>query len=119
MEKAEGGDNIDEIVPYVVFTERLPFNVAVTVLAFLNIVIIGLEMDFGPGPSAGIVDRMMWFVVEVVFATWFVIETVIRICNGRHAYVSDIWNVLDCLLVFGNVLDLFVLKPLSVGGYVR
>lgn len=116
---AEGPEVVDVVDSFVPFTDRLPFNMIVVAVTFLNILVLGLEMDFGPGPAARLADRLFWLVLQMLFCIWFAIEMVIRIWSGREGFFRDVWNVLDFCLVCAACIDTFALQPAGTGGQIR
>lgn len=98
----------------VIFTDRLPFNIFVTVTTVLNVVCMGLEQDLSTNTTAAI-----WTFLEYGFLGCFVLELFIRAGVLRKFFFIDLWNMADCLLVILACLDEFFLKPAGVGGQLR
>lgn len=103
------------------FVETVPFCATVAVATLLNILAIGLEVDFGcmgcePEERVG-----AFFGVDAFFAVLFGAELAIRIImgrqhffvyedpvrlNGRRCYLPRIPNLFDTLLVLSRILAL-------------
>jgi len=101
--------------------DSLPFNVWVAFTTVLNIIVIGLEQDIGPG-HVDLADRFTWFVLECFFAVLFVAEMAIRIAltqPKRRKFFRSLWDPLDFLLVLLALLDAVLLSPMGHGGMIR
>lgn len=108
---------------YASVVDRLPFNLWVAAITFLNIVVLGFEQDYGPsGDNVGMADRMLWYMFECGFCICFLVEICMRIYyswDTRWDFVCDIWNAIDIFLVLAAVFDAFILVPAGIGGTIR
>lgn len=103
---------------FIPLVDQLWFNVYVAITTFLNAFLIGLEQEVSES-DGGIGDRLLWFMVELVFAVMFVVEILLRMSCLRSRFVLDIWNICDTLVVLGCVVDALVLQPAKMGGKLR
>jgi voltage-gated sodium channel len=108
-------------VTEVAVLDGLLFNCWVTFTVVLNVIVIGLEQDLGPGNvSPG--ERMVWFMLEVCFCAIFLVELLLRVVlnpEGTWKWFQDAWNLMDLTLVLASALDSLFLGPVGVGGWVR
>lgn len=98
-------------------TEQLPFNLAVGVSVTINAVIIGIEKEV-TDPDAEVADRLLWYMFEMLFALMFGTEMAIRMGVKNSNFFSDIWNLLDLVIVLCAIADL-ILTHTSAGGVLR
>lgn len=104
--------------PKIPLIDQLWFNVFVSVTAFMNAFIIGLEQELSDS-DGGISDRLMWYMVELCFAGVFTVEILLRISCLRVRFLFDIWNVCDTIIVGLCVVDALILQPAKAGGKLR
>jgi voltage-gated sodium channel len=104
--------------PPVNLVDQLWFNVFVTFTTFFNAFIIGLEQEMSDS-DGGVSDRVVWYMLEMIFAGIFTIEILLRISAQKVRFALDIWNVLDTFIVVGCVIDALVLQPAKMGGKAR
>lgn len=102
----------------IILVDQLWFNVIVTCTTFLNSFIIGLEQELSSS-DGGISDRILWYMIELFFASLFTIEIILRISCLKARFIIDIWNVCDTIVVACMVIDALVLQPANMGGKVR
>lgn len=102
----------------ILLVDQLWFNVYVTATAFLNAFLIGLEQEVS-NSDGGISDRLLWYMIELVFAGVFTFEMLMRMSCLKTRFWLDIWNVLDLGVVSGCVIDALVLQPAKIGGKLR
>lgn len=98
--------------------DQLWFNVFVSSTAFANAFIIGLEQELSDS-EGGISDRLMWYMVELIFAGTFTVEILLRISAQRLRFLLDVWNVCDTIIVSLAVVDALALQPMKNGGKLR
>lgn len=101
-----------------ILIDQLWFNVFVACTTFLNAFVIGLEQELSES-DGGISDRLLWYMIEVVFAAIFFVEMLLRLSCMKARFLADLWNVLDALIVIGMIVDALALQPAGVGGKVR
>jgi voltage-gated sodium channel len=82
------------------------FNLVVTVLIVLNMVLVGIEVDYARGDT--LEDRMVFFLLDFLFMVAFFIEMLIKLGWLGWDYFIDPWNVFDYALVVLNVCDIVV-----------
>jgi len=104
--------------PKIPLIDKLWFNVFVSITAFMNAFIIGLEQELSDS-DGGISDRLMWYMVELCFAGVFTVEILLRMSCLRLRFLLDIWNVCDTIVVALCVIDALILQPAQVGGKLR
>lgn len=104
-------------VPLIPLVDQLWFNVFVSCTTFLNAFMIGLEQELSD--AEGTSDRLMWYMVELIFAGIFTVEIFMRISTLKIKFIADIWNVLDTLVVAACVIDALILQPANMGGKAR
>jgi len=105
-------------VPKIPLIDQLWFNVFVSSTAFANAFIIGLEQELSDS-EGGISDRLMWYMVELIFAGTFTVEILMRMSAQRLRFLLDIWNVCDTVIVSLAVVDALLLQPMKNGGKLR
>lgn len=103
---------------FIALIDQLWFNVFVTVTTMLNAFLIGVEQEVSTS-QGGVSDRLMWYMMELVFACVFTVEIILRITTQRTRFVMDVWNILDTIVVAGCVIDALVLQPAKMGGKLR
>ena len=93
--------------------ERLPFNVFIAFVIFLNAILLGVEADlFVPNQGKCIPDRLEWYLVDVVFTVIFVLEAMLRIHYQQLVYFRSGWNLIDFALAVIATIDVFIITPL-------
>ncbi|CEM04539.1 unnamed protein product [Vitrella brassicaformis CCMP3155] len=108
--------NSDKDTPFV---DKAFFNLGIGVVIMLNAAYIGIEVDLGKPSSTPIKDRIGWYLVENVFTITFTAEMILRLYYTRFRYFTDMWNLLDCALVFLGLVDTYVLTFIGQGGKLR
>jgi len=80
-------------------------NLVVVFLLVTNTVILGFEVDDLRAAAGG--DKMGFVLLEIFFATIFIIEWLVRLHQQRFEFFHDGWNVFDYSLVlmgFGELM---------------
>lgn len=103
-------------VPWI---DRPQVDIAVGGVILLNAVLMGIELDTSDKEVTAISDRLFWYVVEVIFALFFICELSARVYIHRFDYFKQLMNIFDAVLVALTILDTFILSPMSSGGSVR
>lgn len=85
-------------------------NKVIGVTIVLNAVVMGLELDYGPtsldvSPS----EVWGWLIVESVFVVIFIVEWVLRLAWEGRQWRKSPWNILDCVVLFIAMCDIWVL----------
>jgi len=115
------GDDAD--TPYtwleVAWIDRPQVDVGIGFVIFMNAVLMGVELDQTQKDVTEISDRIIWYVIEVIFALIFIAELAARVFVHRFDYFKHAMNIFDALLVALTILDTFILAPMSSGGSVR
>jgi len=76
------------------------FNLIIGVMLCVNTIVIGIETDYSRGRR--LEDRLVFFVIEALFAVTFFSEVIVRMHHLGWEYAIDPWNIFDyCLVVFG------------------
>lgn len=57
-------------------------------------------------------QRLVWFCLESLFISIFVIELVIRMCWERMAWMCSLWNWVDLVIVVVGVVETWILTAL-------
>jgi len=98
--------------------DELWFNCFVSASTFLNAFIIGLEQEMSTS-EGGVADRLIWYMLELIFAGVFTVEIIARITTLRLKFLGDIWNICDVVVVAAACVDVLVLQPAKMGGKAR
>eukprot|EP00435_Cladocopium_sp_Y103_P026760 s1698_g6.t1 len=84
------------------------FNLLIGVMLCVNTIVIGIETDYSRGRKleepgwSGHQDRLVFFIIETLFAVTFFSEVIVRMHHHGWEYAIDPWNIFDyCLVVFG------------------
>uniref|UniRef100_A0A8C4SBJ3 Voltage-dependent T-type calcium channel subunit alpha-1H n=1 Tax=Erpetoichthys calabaricus TaxID=27687 RepID=A0A8C4SBJ3_ERPCA len=93
------------------------FDHIVLVFIFLNCIAIALER---PEIDPHSTERMFLTVSNYIFTAIFVAEMTVKVValgffSGENTYLQSSWNILDGVLVFVSVIDIFV-SMASAGG---
>lgn len=116
-------------VPYV---DWFTFNVGVGFIIAANAVTIGLETAAASNGD----NSAIWFLLELCFTTFFLIEVVLRLYFHGFSYFVETGgaesfkefvilvrfqyaNIFDYTLVWLTVLDTYILAPIGVGGNLK
>merc|ERR1719201_821511 len=99
-------------VPWI---DRPQVDVGIGVVIFLNAVMMGVELDNTEQDVSAISDRIIWYVIEVIFALVFIAELIARLYVHRFDYFKHAMNIFDALLVALTILDTFILAPMNSG----
>lgn len=102
----------------ILLVDQLWFNVFVSATTFLNAFIIGVEQEMSDS-DGGVSDRLMWYMLELIFAGIFTVEILLRISCLRVKFIFDIWNICDVIVVAAMAIDALVLQPAKMGGKAR
>jgi len=100
--------------------DRLPFNLFVAFCVVMNTITLGLEQDMTP-KGAPIADKMLWYMIGMIFVFCFVIELLCRFSSDTKGFWWDAANILDVFIVSGALIDYFLLMPgdLANAGILR
>lgn len=101
------------------------FNVAVSVLSFLNLLCLGLEVDLRCQTDVCTTPNETWDFLAQGFTAIFVLEMIIRITiatprrffrgdRSRDIFKFDVLNCIDFFIVFLRVVDCWLLSPFGV-----
>eukprot|EP00397_Hematodinium_sp_SG-2012_P020193 GEMP01020791.1.p1 GENE.GEMP01020791.1~~GEMP01020791.1.p1 ORF type:complete len:476 (+),score=112.16 GEMP01020791.1:289-1716(+) len=110
------------------WVDKLWFNGAIGFVVFLNMVWIGIELDFGYKftneelllpPAEKMQKRLKWWLVENFFCILFVWELFLRIRTYRAHFFFDAFNVVDMGLVMVACLDTYILTFVGQSGNLR
>lgn len=102
----------------VLLVDQLGFNIVVSIFVLVNTLLVGIEQDM-VSASADVSDRIIWYMLGLVFSLVFLVEIGLRIYCLRKKFFEDLWDVLDLGLVIGSVIDVFLLAPMGSGGRIR
>merc|ERR1719298_96550 len=102
-----------EKVPWI---DRPSVDVAICLVIVLSAILMGVEQDSSEDEALTINDRLIWYVIEVMFGTVFIIELAARIHTHRWNYFNGFMNFFDVFMVAATILDTFILSPLQQGG---
>lgn len=103
-------------VPWI---DRPSVDVAICLVIVLSAILMGVEQDSSEDEALTINDRLIWYVIEVMFGTVFIIELAARIHTHRWNYFKGFMNLFDVFMVAATILDTFILSPLQQGGSTR
>lgn len=89
------------------------FNLAIGVIIVINIALIAVEMDWGPGSDASPKDRMGWIIIDSIFILIFIVEVCVRLNWERYRWPKSLWNWLDIMIIVTAMVDVWVLSFVS------
>jgi len=93
------------------------FDVFMCFVIFMNVVVIGLEMDHGDDNKSGYARDGLWIALEWIFAIIFVGEVGVKVNYHSLKWIKkDSWSLLALFIAFMAFLDVAVLSPLNVQG---
>lgn len=125
-----GADSDDEIASeygekdevYIPFVDKPWFALGTGLVIFLNAMSIGLDTDntttnISTGAEK---NESTWYIVEMVFCIFFIIEIVLRLACHKSAFFTNpltrTWNVVDFAIVVSSSIDTLILQPAKSGG---
>jgi len=88
-----------------VLTENKYFRWVMAVTILLNVVQLGLAVEFKGNPW-----RTVWETMEHVFVAAFVLEMILKIYDNGLNYFRNHWNDLDCFIAVTGVIDTWILR---------
>jgi len=86
------------------------FNIFMGIVVIVNILMIAVETDWGPGNDAPLEDRLGWILVDCVFTFLFMVEICVRIYWERRRWLFSLWNWFDVIVVTSAVVDVWILS---------
>lgn len=88
-------------------------NVTIVLLLIANTTFLGFEVDDQRSAASG--GRPVYVLIELFFATVFILEWLVRIHQQRWNYFWDNWNIFDYTLVLVGFNDcmMTLLRPLA------
>ncbi|CAG7722744.1 unnamed protein product, partial [Allacma fusca] len=78
-----------------------PFEIAIFVMIFLNMVTLAFERHNMPSIYHHMLSGMNFF-----FATVYALEAIVKIIGLRQYYFTVLWNLFDFILVIGSIVEL-------------
>jgi len=111
IQVSEGGDKMTMDEPIEPFVDRMPFNLFFGIVCILNVLVVGLEADYTCWglDNCKPADRMMWYMMDCVFAVLFVVELSCRIVmTGVLTYFMGDPLTNTCGFHMTNTIDFFI-----------
>ncbi|CAJ1392100.1 unnamed protein product [Effrenium voratum] len=92
---------------------KAEFNFAIVVLLLTNTTLLGFEVD--DARSLVIGDKFAFVMLELFFATTFIVEWLIRVDQQRWEFFNHNWNIFDFSLVLMGFNDAMMtaFRPLA------
>mmetsp|Transcript_25450 Transcript_25450/g.61554 ORF Transcript_25450/g.61554 Transcript_25450/m.61554 type:complete len:683 (-) Transcript_25450:45-2093(-) len=81
------------------------FHCIITATICVNTMVMGLQLDVAWEPW-----ETIWQIVEMTCLGVFVVEMVVKVhAHGAWAYISDVWNIMDVVVVMLALADVVIL----------
>ncbi|CAE7273050.1 Scn10a, partial [Symbiodinium pilosum] len=90
-------------------------NLAIVILLITNTIILGIEVD-DQRSTAEVGGKIGFVLLEIFFATVFIMEWLVRLHQQRYEFFHDGWNVFDFSLVLMGFGDLMMTLFRPVAG---
>jgi voltage-gated sodium channel len=99
------------------WVDRSAFDVIMSAIIVMNMIVIALETDFDSDPDN---RGPLWIVLETVFVILFVVEIVLKVKeHGPKWLCGTAMNFLCTIIAAMAVFDLLILYPLRATGKIK
>lgn len=100
----ESKNRLTFITGYKPISTRMRFHVAVAVFIVLNTLFVYVEQNVSISDEDG--GANFWLGMEIMFATVFTLEFLMKLWDQHLSYFFDPWNIFDFLLVILGIVGL-------------